>query len=164
MHATNTSQTQQVNFLTCFDQSDVAWSDEWVTTGIMPPPKETALRCVNQTGSGLDYKAVLECGNGKLGTQLQQEALEYFMKTFPMLSTGARFDVPHIYINGVEQNVVLPQSLEKPSPAGSGSAWTYLKTLCDINSEAGACAAVSTGTNGSASLTSNVGSQIIATV
>jgi len=163
MHATNTSQTQQVNFLTCFDQTDVAWSDEWVTTGIMPPPKETALRCVNQTGSGLDYEAVLECGNGKLGTQLQQEALEYFMKTFPMLSTGARFDVPHIYINGVEQTV-LQQSRAKRSPAGSGSAWTYLKTLCDINSEAAACAAVSTGTHGSASLTSNVGSQIIATV
>jgi len=131
MHATNTTQTQQVNFLTCFDQNDVAWSNEWVTSGQMPTAKTSALHCVNQS-VGLNYKAVQECGDGKMGTDLQHTALKYFEKTFPMYMTGGRFDVPHIYINNVEQTVNLP-----------GKVWTFLQTLCDLGAGAGACKALS---------------------
>lgn len=151
MHATNTTQSQQVNFLTCFDQNDIAFSDEWATSGQMPPPNVSALTCVNKTGSGLDYKAVEACGNGQLGTKLQTDALEYFTKTFPMFVTGGRFDVPHVYINSVEQEINLP-----------GNVWSWMKTLCDINSEASACNALST--NGSSQQELNKYSARIATV
>jgi len=130
MHATKTTQTQQVHFLTCFDQNDVAWSDEWVTSGQMPLANVSALKCVNQT-AGLDYEAVKKCGNGQQGSDLQLDALKYFEKTFPNLQTGPRFDVPHVYINNVEQNINLP-----------GNVWTYMKTLCDLGAGAGACKAL----------------------
>jgi len=102
----------------------------------MPPPNVSALTCVNQTNKAA-YKAVEACGNGKLGTQLQTDGLEYFTSTFPMYKTGGRFDVPHVYINNVEQNIDLP-----------GNVWTWMKTVCDINSEAEACNALAS-TNGS---------------
>lgn len=112
--------------MACFDQSDVAWSDEWVTLGLMPPPNTTALKCANTTG--INYTAVKDCGNGKLGEQLQNEALQYFLKTFPMYATGARFDVPHLYINDVEQTIDMPPS-----------AWTFIKALCNAGSDSDVC-------------------------
>lgn len=119
-----------MNFLTCFDQGDVAWSDDWVTSGQMPSPNVTALQCASDTG--IDDKAVKECGNGKLGEQLQHEALQYFLKTFPNRATGVKFEVPHLYINNVEQTINLP-----------ASAWTYIKTLCNVGSGGDVCDALS---------------------
>jgi len=95
----------------------------------MPPPSTTALECANTTG--IDYETVKECGNGKLGEQLQHEALQYFVKTFPMYATGPRFHVPHLYINDVEQDIDLP-----------GSAWTYIETLCNLGSGGDVCNAL----------------------
>jgi len=130
MHATNTTQTQKVNFLVCFDQNDIAFSDEWVTSGQMPSPNVTAEHCANTTG--IDFKAVRACGNGTQAEELLLDALHYFAKTFPMYTTGTRFDVPHVYINNVEQDVNLP-----------GSAWPYLKFLCSKGVGASVCSALS---------------------
>jgi len=127
MHATNTTQAQQVHFLTCFDQNDVAWSDDWVTTGQMPPPNTSALQCAAQ--SGIDKDAVQKCANGTQGEALMQDALKYFAKTFPMYTTGARFDVPHVYINNVEFNIAnLPVDI-----------WSVIMVLCASGSGGVAC-------------------------
>jgi hypothetical protein len=105
LHATNTTQTQQVEFMSCFDAANTAWSNDWVTDGDMKPPNVTALKCVNQTG--IDYNAVLECAAGNQSEQLKQVASNYFITTFPALATGPRFMVPHLYIDIHEQELML---------------------------------------------------------
>lgn len=144
MHATNTTQTQQVHFLTCFDQKGIAYSDDWVAGGDMPPPNTSALQCANQTG--IDSKAVSVCFNGTKGDELMLEALHYFTETFPMYATGARFDVPHVYINNNEQNIDLP-----------GNVWTYVKTLCDLGSGGDVCSALPSNASESSGATSKAG-------
>jgi len=131
MHATKTTQTQQVNFLTCFDQNNIAYSNDWVPT--LPLPNVSALQCVNQTNPSA-YAAVVACGNGPQGQDLKQKAADYFHKTFPMLWTGARFDVPHLYINNVEQVMNL----------NGTDLWSFAKTLCSEGAKAPLCNALHT--------------------
>ncbi len=57
MRATKTTQKQQVDFLACFDQNNIAYSNDWVPT--MPAPNVSALQCVNQTNPAA-YAAVVE--------------------------------------------------------------------------------------------------------
>lgn len=141
LHATNTTQDEQVNFLTCFDQNDIAFSDEWVDAGEMPPPNTSALSCINQTAEPARYAAVKACGEGNLSAKLLEDARAYFAETFPMYTTGPRFDVPHVYINNEEQDVNLP-----------GNVWTYIKTLCNKGIGANVCKALE-----SSSLRTSVG-------
>lgn len=117
MHATETTQKQQVDFLTCYDSNNIAFSDEWVTDDDMPTPQQSALQCVNQT-EGLNYTAVMACGTGSLGPELQQKASDYYTTTFPQYASGTyMFHVPNVYINNVQQ-----QNLD---------LWSLTKVLCD---------------------------------
>jgi hypothetical protein len=134
MHATETTQTEQVDFLTCFDQNNIAYSNDWVPT--LPSPKVSALTCVNQTNPSA-YAAVLACGNGKKGDDLKQEAADYFHKTFPMYWTGARFDVPHLYINNVEQTINL----------NGTDMWAYTEVLCHDGATPPLCDALRKSSN-----------------
>merc|ERR1719329_1659276 len=85
----------------------------------MPSPNISALQCVNQTNPSA-YEAVVQCGTGQLAEKLKQEVADYFHNTFPMYWTGTRFDVPHLYINSVEQVINLDGQ----------DSWTFLKALC----------------------------------
>ena len=118
LRATKTSQKQQVNFLSCFDQNNIAYSNDWVPT--MPSANQSALQCVNQTNPAA-YEAVVECGMGPMAEKLKRAAADYFHETFPMYWTGDRFDVPHLYINDVEQVINLDGE----------DSWTFLKALCE---------------------------------
>merc|ERR1712048_937954 len=134
MHATETTQTQQVNFLTCFDQNNIAYSNDWVPT--MPLPNKSALHCVNQTNPSA-YEAVVACGHGQKGQELKQEAADYFHKTFPMYWTGPVFDVPHLYINNVEQVISLNAS----------DLWNFARVLCSDGANAPVCKALGENAN-----------------
>jgi hypothetical protein len=129
MHATKTTQKQQVDFLTCFDQNNIAYSNDWVPT--MPLPNVSALQCVNQTNPSA-YGAVVACGNGDMADKLKREAAEYFHKTFPMYWTGPRFDVPHLYINDMEQVINL----------NGTDFWDYTKVLCKAGARSHLCKAL----------------------
>jgi hypothetical protein len=62
----------------------------------------------------------VQCAKGPLAKKLKVAAATYFHDTFPMYWTGVRFDVPHLYINNVEQTINLD----------GADSWTFLKALC----------------------------------
>lgn len=114
--------------MTCFDQSNIAYSNYWVTHGEMPSANASALKCVNQTNPSA-YAVVLACGNGEKGEDLKKKAADYFHETFPMYWTGARFDVPHLYINSVEQVINLNGS----------DIWAFTQQLCNAGATLPLC-------------------------
>jgi len=113
LHATRTSQDQQIKFLTCVDQLTVAYSDEWALQGEMPNPMQATMHCANQTGLKLD--AVQRCGGnitswesqdnftevgGKQGWKLLDDAAEYMKEAFP-----DGLSLPNLRIDEEEQSL-----------------------------------------------------------
>lgn len=127
MHATETTQTQQVNLLACWDQKNIMWSSEWV----LDPPNTTALNCVDKIIPDA-HDAVVSCGSGSLGEDLKTEAADYFHATFPEYWTGNRFSVPHIYIDNKEQDINLDGT----------DFWEFTESICTAGANAGLCEAL----------------------
>jgi len=110
---TTTTQDQQVNFLTC-------WDDASGTS------QAKATACAKT--AGLDIASITKCATGDKAEALQLVAAEYFEKRFPTHAHGGMFQVPHVFIQGkeVEQDTLFTYS-------------KVLKVLCDTGISAGAC-------------------------
>lgn len=108
----NATISQQVEFLTCFDESD----------------GEPAAKTKNCTaGAGLDLAAIEKCNAGAEGAALEHDAAVYFEGRFPDNAHSGHYLTPHLFVNDVEQ----------PSDYN-----TILKALCDAGARAagaGAC-------------------------
>jgi hypothetical protein len=108
---TTTTQDQQVDFLTCWDDA----------TGTS---EAKATSCAKT--AGLDIKEITSCESGAKGDALQLEAAEYFETRFPTHAHSGMFEVPHLFINGKD--------------VGQNRDYaTILKALCDTGITAGAC-------------------------
>lgn len=142
MHFTpDNSQANQVNFLTCFDTQNIAFSNDWVTGGEMPNPMQAAQACAEQLN--LDWEAIHKCagnitgnvdtGNyteivGQQGLELQIKASKYFYDTFFKARTGVKFYVPNLYIGDVEQTLTNTEDM-----------WNITKALCASGAKASIC-------------------------
>ena len=110
-NTTTTTQDQRVGFLTCWDDAEGS-------------SQSKTQKCA--TAQGLDMAAITACESGSKGEDLQQAAAEYFETTFPSHAHSGMFQVPHIFVNGVDQG-----------------AWddydTILANICATGITAGAC-------------------------
>jgi len=84
---------KKVAFLTCFDGQSLnpaygSTAANWTST------------CAKE--AGLDFAAVKSCEAGSLGDSLLHDSAKYFEATFPSHAHSGDFDVPHVYIDGVE--------------------------------------------------------------
>ena len=110
-NTTTTTQNQRVGFLTCWDDAEGS-------------SQSKTQKCA--TAQGLDMATITACESGSKGEDLQQAAAEYFEETFPSHAHSGMFQVPHIFVNGVDQG-----------------AWddydTILANICATGISAGAC-------------------------
>lgn len=121
LHATDTTQTQQVNFLGCWDGSQVQWSDEWT----LDPAAVAAESCINETNPDA-LMAFRKCGNGPQVTQLKDEAAAYLDEMFPH-----GIGVPSVWINKRQQDINLDGS----------DLWEFASSLCASGADAALCGA-----------------------
>lgn len=113
-NATQTTQAQRVNFLTCWAESE-------------EDPQTKAQACAGQVGIAWD--PVNECASGDQGLQLRVAAAQYFEQRFPEWSkVDGPFNVPHVFVNDQDQY-------------GSISYDDLLKALCAAGVDSGACPA-----------------------
>ncbi len=107
--ASENTQSKMVPFLTCWDESQ----DE---------PAAKAKYCAGE--AGIDYSRLSTCLSSGESAKLLAAAANAFVTRFPEHATG-RFNVPHIYVNNVEEQNTDYQTL--------------LKALCSSGIKAGAC-------------------------
>jgi len=109
---TTTTQDQQVNFLTCWDDS----------TGTLEDRTAACAKAV-----GLDMASITACQSGAKGEALQVAAAEAFEKRFPTHAHSGMFEVPHLFINGAEVGI------------NSRDYDSIMKALCATGIKADAC-------------------------
>lgn len=131
------SQEDEIRFSTCFDNQNIPYSSDWAQ---YMNPMWAAGNC--STTLKLPWDKIQACGGditgdfasgdytevvGVEGNALAAEAAKYFYDTFPSRRgvENAMFDVPHLYINDMEQNL---DNLE--------SIWNVTKVLCGAGASA----------------------------
>lgn len=126
---------QKIRFLTCFDSRNIPYSSDWV---VNLNPMDAAQHCAEALD--MDWASIATCGGnytdgvaGAGGLELAKEAATYFLTTFPLFNgtVSPRFQVPHVFINGVDQPL---ENLE--------DAWNVTATLCDSGAAAAVCASI----------------------
>lgn len=124
LRATEATQTQQMNFLGCWDSFTTLYSSDWE----YPDPQTAAGNCVNETFNDVGlYSAVVSCATGAQGENLKLEAAATMEAMFPG-SVG----LPHVAINGQQQEI---------SQNGT-DLWTFTQAICDAGANAGICGAL----------------------
>jgi hypothetical protein len=108
---TTTTQDQQINFLTCWD--DAAGTSE-----------QKAKACAET--AGLNFGPISTCQSGTKGDELQVAAATYFEQRFPTHAHSGIFGVPHLFLNGEDLGYDVQYD-------------ALLKKLCATGIDAGAC-------------------------
>lgn len=143
-HAETITLDKQIRFMTCYDSQNIPFSSDWVQD---MNPMDAAQQCAQELG--MNWTAIQSCaGNitgrnsdgtfnetiGDMGVELANQAAQYFVDTFPQFRgvDSARFNVPHLYINDVEQDL-----------NNLANMWNVTKQLCDHGAQqAPVCASV----------------------
>lgn len=133
--------------MTCYDTQNTPYSADWVEDGQFMNPMISAQNCVQELE--MNWTAIQSCGGnisgfvngtwnetiGQMGWELANKSAQYFYNTFPEFrgEDSARFHVPHLYINNVEQEL-----------NNLANMWNVTKQLCDNGAQqAPVCASVS---------------------